>query len=142
MILGSYPSIFDASGSTLCSRLAYGPMAERLLEPAGGIVQVELPPGAYQHVAIVAKPDHPRLLFALGARRRASEAWDNASRRLRLAVEGVEGARIRFTVYSPAGAKSLVNARGENVPFEWSAASGLVRFEAVFVPGDRFELQF
>ncbi|MCW5976544.1 MAG: hypothetical protein KIT09_00630 [Bryobacteraceae bacterium] len=122
--------------------MAYEPLSERLLETGSGILKVELGPGAYRHVLMTESPGKPRLLFALGARARASENWDAGRRRLRFSVDGVEGARIRFAVYCELPVKSVRNARGESVAFEGNSAGRLVRFEASHEPGAGFELQF
>lgn len=122
--------------------LAYEPLAEQLIEPSRGLLRLPLPPGAYRHVLLGERPQRPHLLLALGARKRDSEHWDDAARKLRLSVDAVEGARIRFTVYSAVPVKGIVNSLGENVPFEPDASGRIARFEAAHAPGAVFELRF
>ncbi len=122
--------------------LAYEPLAERLLDTAGGAVTVEIAPGGYRHMILMESPERPYLLAALGARRPLPQQWDGQARRLRVSAEGVEGARIRYAVYSAERPKELVGARGARVPFEWAAETHLVRFETSHSPAEVFELRF
>jgi hypothetical protein len=122
--------------------LAYDPLGERLLESAGGLLKLDLASGGYRHIVMTGRPSQPKLLFALGVRRPASEDWDARARRLRFSVEGVDGARIRFAVFSPERPAAVVNERGEKAPFEWTAESRLVRFEAAHVSGEKLEVRY
>ncbi|HSB16342.1 MAG TPA: DUF6259 domain-containing protein [Bryobacteraceae bacterium] len=122
--------------------LVYDPLGERLLEAASGALKVDLTSGGYRHIVMTGRPSQPKLLFALGVRRPASEEWDAGARRLRFSVEGVDGARIRFAVFSPERPTAVLNGRGDKAPFEWTAESRLVRFEAPHASGERFEIYY
>jgi hypothetical protein len=123
-------------------RVVYEPLAEQFIEPSAGECTIDLKPGAYRHVIVSPRFTRPHLLFALGARKRVTENWDAAERRLRFSVDGVVGAPIRFSVYSTEGVRSVVHSRGEPVPFEWTPESCIASFETIHVPGDIFEVTF
>lgn len=122
--------------------MVYDPLGERLLDPAAGTLKLDIGPGGYRHVVTMGRPVQPKLLFALGVRRPVSEEWDARARRLRFSVDGVDGARIRYAIFSPNRPAAVVNGRGESVTFEWTAESRLARFEAAHVQGERFDVRY
>jgi hypothetical protein len=122
--------------------LAWEPLAERLLDASRGSLNVELAGGAYRHVVLQPKPAGPRLLSALGVAKPAMQSFDKDARRLQLSVEAVEGALVRFVVYSPEPVKKVTDGRGVDVTFQWTPETDLARFEVRHVPGGTWSVWF
>jgi hypothetical protein len=82
------------------------------------------------------------MLYALGASVPAHQAYDAASRKLRIKVEAAEGARIRVGVFTPIAVRAVTGSRAGQIPFSWQHGVSLLNIEAVHVPGEFFEISF
>ncbi len=122
--------------------LACEPLSGQLHALAGGSLKVNLPADGYRHFLIRQTPKVPQLLYTLGARDPAWQTYEPAARKLQIAVDAAEGARIRVGVFTPFPIRAVTSARTGPAPFAWKPGTPLLSFEVVHFADDLLEISF
>ena len=122
--------------------LACEPLAGQLHEPAGQALKVKIDAGGYRHFLFLPTPRIPQVLYTLGARVPAQQTYDPRSRTLRITVDAAEGGKIRVGVYTRIPVRGVTGTRTGTIPFTWQRGTPVLRFDAVYIPGQTFEISF
>jgi hypothetical protein len=122
--------------------LACEPLTGLFPALSGGSMRVSLDPGVYRHFLLLKTPHIPQLLYALGVREPANQKYEPGTRKLQISLDAVEGARIRFGIFTQFSPLGVASRRTGKIPFAWKRGVPLLNFEAVYVTGDLFEISF